>query len=240
MINNRHIRAIVEYLNGGMTPDERQAFQRRLESDEKLRQILGQEQQIDRALLLDKETIPILGAPAFDKFLLKLNTSTAAGDAGHAAQQRFDSALSKGSNGFGNKSMLIGLALVGLTAGGMISAIVFEPVIRQPVPPHTAPALVSRPTPPSAPSQATAPVDSGNAPAVVMEHPARPYSTTRTATADRQADAATRPVGNREQPDTPIDEEDVKSYLKRQDLNTGVHTVGDDSVHARFKVGTSK
>ncbi|MEP7220623.1 MAG: hypothetical protein ABI876_16980, partial [Bacteroidota bacterium] len=174
MINNRPIRAIVEYLNGGMTPEEQQAFQRRLESDEKLRQILGQEQQINRALLLDKETIPVLGAPAFEKFMLKLNTSTATGEAGHTAQQRLDSSRSKGLDGFGNKSMLIGLALVGLTAGGMISAVAFEPASRQIDPRHAAPATVFLPSLPA--PQTTAPVDAGKAPAVVMEPPAKPYA----------------------------------------------------------------
>jgi hypothetical protein len=70
MIIGRRYRMVEQYLNGTMSGSDLNGFLRRLERDNKLRCLLEEEQSIQKAMLLDKASIPII-AKEFPEHLVK-------------------------------------------------------------------------------------------------------------------------------------------------------------------------
>jgi|GEM_PF-2873874 len=69
MRNGRRLSMVERYLNGRMTDADARDFQRRLETDPKLREILHQEEEIERAFYHDCKSIPPPGSQWFEQLL---------------------------------------------------------------------------------------------------------------------------------------------------------------------------
>lgn len=69
MLNRFRIRMVERYLAGRMVDSEARSFHRRLESDPKLRQLLQEEKTIEKALLHDRDSIPVMGTQRLERML---------------------------------------------------------------------------------------------------------------------------------------------------------------------------
>ncbi len=69
MLNRFRIRMVERYLAGRMADSEARNFDRRLQSDPKLRQLLQDEKTIEKALLHDRDSIPVMGTQRLERML---------------------------------------------------------------------------------------------------------------------------------------------------------------------------